>query len=114
MRPDRQTLLFSATFKKKVERLARDVLTDPIRIVQGDLGEANEDITQSVLLLPNQNAKFTWLLNHIVEFLSAGSLLIFVTKKVLKYFISMESKSQQTSFHFYYPSRQMLKKLPTI
>lgn len=46
VRPDRQTLLFSATFKKRVERLARDVLTDPVRIVQGDVGEANTDVTQ--------------------------------------------------------------------
>lgn len=35
IRPDRQTLLFSATFKKKVEQLARDILEDPIRIVVG-------------------------------------------------------------------------------
>ncbi|KAL0268646.1 UNVERIFIED_CONTAM: hypothetical protein PYX00_010499 [Menopon gallinae] len=82
VRPDRQTLLFSATFKKKVERLARDVLTDPVRIVQGDVGEANEDVIQTVLILPNQAAKLSWLVNHIVEFLSVGSLLIFVTKKV--------------------------------
>lgn len=47
VRPDRQTLLFSATFKKRVERLARDVLTDPVRIVQGDVGEANTDVTQA-------------------------------------------------------------------
>jgi superfamily II DNA/RNA helicase len=33
-RPERQTLLFSATFKKRIEQLARDVLSDPIRIVQ--------------------------------------------------------------------------------
>lgn len=46
VRPDRQTLLFSATFKRKVERLARDVLTDPVRVVQGELGEANQDVTQ--------------------------------------------------------------------
>lgn len=32
-------LLFSATFRKKVERLARDILSDPIRVVQGDVGE---------------------------------------------------------------------------
>lgn len=31
--------LFSATFKKKVEKLARDVLRDPVRVVQGDIGE---------------------------------------------------------------------------
>lgn len=82
VRPDRQTLLFSATFKKKVEKLARDVLVDPVRIVQGDVGEANEDITQTILVLNSQPAKFHWLLNHIVQFLSAGSLLVFVTKKV--------------------------------
>lgn len=32
-------LLFSATFRKKIERLARDILVDPIRVVQGDIGE---------------------------------------------------------------------------
>lgn len=46
VRPDRQTLMFSATFKKKVERLARDVLTDPIRVVQGDVGEVVSEHTR--------------------------------------------------------------------
>ena len=32
-------LLFSATMKKKIERLCRDILTDPIRIVIGEIGE---------------------------------------------------------------------------
>ena len=83
VRPDRQTLLFSATFKKKVEKLARDVLTDPIRIVQGDVGEANTDVTQHVLsFCNNPSGKWNWLLHNIVQYLSAGSLLIFVTKKV--------------------------------
>ncbi|KAG8268476.1 ATP-dependent RNA helicase ddx42 [Homalodisca vitripennis] len=81
VRPDRQTLLFSATFKRRVERLARDVLTDPVRIVQGDVGEANTDVSQLVTVLP-QHAKLGWLVKHIVSFLSAGSLLIFVTKKL--------------------------------
>ena len=81
VRPDRQTLLFSATFKKKVEKLARDVLTDPVRIVQGDVGEANTDVTQIVCAVP-QTGKLNWLTKNIVQFLSAGSLLIFVTKKV--------------------------------
>ncbi len=39
-------LLFSATFRKKVEKLCRDCLSDPVRIIVGDLGEANTDITQ--------------------------------------------------------------------
>jgi superfamily II DNA/RNA helicase len=34
VRPDRQVMLFSATFKKRIERLARDTLVDPVKIVQ--------------------------------------------------------------------------------
>ena len=34
VRPDRQCSLFSATFKRKIERLARDALVDPVKIVQ--------------------------------------------------------------------------------
>lgn len=81
VQPGRQTLLFSATFKKRIEKLARDVLTDPIRIVQGDIGEANQDITQHVLVFSNQNHKWNWLLSKLVELLSEGSVLIFATKK---------------------------------
>lgn len=39
IRPDRQTMLFSATFQRRVERLARAALTDPIRVVIGTVGE---------------------------------------------------------------------------
>lgn len=81
VRPDRQTLLFSATFKKRIEKLARDVLTDPVKIVQGDIGEANEDITQHMFVFSNPLHKWNWLLTRMVEFLSKGSILIFVTKK---------------------------------
>nr|XP_033774047.1 ATP-dependent RNA helicase DDX42 isoform X2 [Geotrypetes seraphini] len=81
VQPDRQTLLFSATFRKKIEKLARDILIDPIRVVQGDIGEANEDVTQVVEILPTGPDKWCWLTNRLVEFLSKGSVLLFVTKK---------------------------------
>ncbi|XP_030077429.1 ATP-dependent RNA helicase DDX42 isoform X2 [Microcaecilia unicolor] len=81
VRPDRQTLLFSATFRKKIEKLARDILIDPIRVVQGDIGEANEDVTQIVEIMPTGPDKWCWLINRLVEFLSKGSVLLFVTKK---------------------------------
>lgn len=81
VRPDRQTLLFSATFRRKIEKLARDILTDPIRVVQGDIGEANEDVTQFVEILHSEADKWAWLTNRLVEFTSTGSVLIFVTKK---------------------------------
>ncbi|KAJ8665918.1 hypothetical protein QAD02_007580, partial [Eretmocerus hayati] len=83
VRPDRQTLLFSATFKRRVEKLARDFLTDPIRIVQGDVGEASTDVAQRIIVFKDDpTAKWLWLNENIIEYLSAGSLLIFVTKKV--------------------------------
>ncbi len=46
-RPRRQTLLFSATMPRRVERLAADALTSPIRITVGEVGAANEDIKQA-------------------------------------------------------------------
>lgn len=82
VRPDRQTLLFSATFRKRIERLAKDALNDPIKISQGTAGQANEDVTQHVLLLPTQESKRGWLFRKLVELLSAGSVLVFVTKKI--------------------------------
>lgn len=74
--------MFSATFKNKIEKLARDVLLDPIRIVQGEIGNANQDVTQIVHLFKSGTPqKWDWLCNHLVEFTSVGSVLIFVTKK---------------------------------
>ncbi|VDK67197.1 unnamed protein product [Gongylonema pulchrum] len=51
IRPDRQCLMFSATFKSKVERLAREALTDPVRIVQGEIGEVLPFLMHSILNL---------------------------------------------------------------
>jgi hypothetical protein len=50
IRPDRQTLLFSATMPRKVENLVRDALTTPVRITVGEVGAANEDIKQARFL----------------------------------------------------------------
>lgn len=75
-------MLFSATFKKRIEKLARDVLSDPVRIIQGDVGEANQDITQHAIVFAKPEEKFDWLLGRLVEMLSEGSVLIFATKKL--------------------------------
>lgn len=56
-------------------------MTDPIRIVQGELGEASEDVVQNVLLMESGPKKWEWLTTKLVEFNSNGSVLIFVTKK---------------------------------
>lgn len=46
VRPDRQTLLFTATMPTKVDNLVRDCLTSPVRITVGEVGAANQDIQQ--------------------------------------------------------------------
>ncbi|XP_053609675.1 ATP-dependent RNA helicase DDX42 [Plodia interpunctella] len=82
VRPERQALLFSATFPRRVERLARDALHDPVRVQHGAAGEACDLVTQHVRIFNKPDDKWTWLLQNLIEFLSAGSVLIFVTKKL--------------------------------
>jgi len=48
VRPDRQTLLFSATLPRKIEALVAEALSNPVRISVGLLGAANADVTQRV------------------------------------------------------------------
>lgn len=93
--PRRQTMLFSATFKKRIEKLARDVLTDPVRIVQGDIGEANQDITQHAIVFAKPEHKWNWLLTKLVELLSEGSVLIFSTKKLEAEKLAADIKLQE-------------------
>lgn len=82
IRPDRQTLLFSATFKKRIEQLALTVTEDPVKIVQRALGEVSEDVTQHVIVMKGEkpDGKWSWLNSRLVEFTSSGSVLIFVTR----------------------------------
>jgi ATP-dependent RNA helicase DDX42 len=54
IRPDRQTLFFSATFKHKIEELCSDILTDPIKIVIGKENVSNEDVSQTVLIFSKE------------------------------------------------------------
>ncbi|XP_020588232.1 DEAD-box ATP-dependent RNA helicase 24 [Phalaenopsis equestris] len=82
IRPDRQTLLFSATMPRKVERLARECLTDPIRVTVGEVGVANEDITQVVHVIPSDSEKMPWLLEKLPGLIDNGDVLVFASKKV--------------------------------
>ncbi|KAF9437042.1 ATP-dependent RNA helicase ddx42 [Entomortierella beljakovae] len=65
IRPDRQTLLFSATFQKRVEKLAREVMTDPVRISIGNVGQINTDVTQVIQILKEDTLKFGWLTERL-------------------------------------------------
>ncbi|XP_076896226.1 DEAD-box ATP-dependent RNA helicase 24-like isoform X2 [Bidens hawaiensis] len=81
IRPDRQTLLFSATMPRKIEKLAREILTDPVRVTVGEIGMANEDITQEVQVLVSDFEKLNWLLEKLPELIDNGDVLVFGSKK---------------------------------
>ncbi|KAI4329807.1 hypothetical protein MLD38_028152 [Melastoma candidum] len=81
IRPDRQTLLFSATMPRKVEKLAREILSDPVRVTVGEVGMANEDITQIVQVIPSDVDKLPWLLEKLPTMIDEGDVLVFASKK---------------------------------
>lgn len=82
IRPDRQTLLFSATFQRRIEVLARDVLTDPVKVAVGHVGQANEEIRQVAVVVPNDSAKWPWLLANLPRIAADGRVLIFAASKL--------------------------------
>ncbi|XP_062191542.1 DEAD-box ATP-dependent RNA helicase 42-like [Phragmites australis] len=76
-RPDRQTVLFSATFPRQVEMLARKVLTKPIEIQVGGRSVVNKDITQLVEVRP-ESERFFRLLELLGKWFVKGKILVFV------------------------------------
>ncbi|KAI3741744.1 hypothetical protein L1987_59418 [Smallanthus sonchifolius] len=81
IRPDSQKLLFSATMPRKIEKLAREILNDPVRVTVGEIGMANEDITQEVQVLLSDSEKLNWLLEKLPELIDNGDVLVFASKK---------------------------------
>ncbi|KAL7544287.1 hypothetical protein ACHAWF_007671 [Thalassiosira exigua] len=78
VRPDRQTLLLSATFGKRVERVARGWLRDPVRIAIGRTGASSEHVDSHVMVLPSRDAKVQWLLEMLPVLSPLGRCLVFV------------------------------------
>ncbi|URE46893.1 DEAD-box ATP-dependent RNA helicase [Musa troglodytarum] len=76
-RPDRQTVLFSATFPRQVEILARKVLNKPVEIQVGGRSVVNKDITQLVEVRP-ESERFLRLLEILGEWYEKGKILVFV------------------------------------
>ncbi|KAJ8601131.1 hypothetical protein CTAYLR_008833 [Chrysophaeum taylorii] len=77
VRPDRQTALFSATFPRAVEQLARKILQYPIEIVCGSRSVASEHIVQYVEVR-EEATKFVRLLQLLGVWFDRGSTLVFV------------------------------------
>jgi ATP-dependent RNA helicase DDX46/PRP5 len=80
VRPDRQTILFSATFPKQIEKLAKTVLKKPLEIIVGERSTVNKDITQYIEVHEEED-KFLRLLQLLGIWYEKGSVLIFVDKQ---------------------------------
>lgn len=80
IRPDRQTVLFSATFPKTIEELARKVLKYPLEIIVGERSTVNKDITQIVEVHEDED-KYLRLLQLLGIWYEKGSIIIFVDKQ---------------------------------
>uniref|UniRef100_A0A7S1TU95 RNA helicase n=2 Tax=Phaeomonas parva TaxID=124430 RepID=A0A7S1TU95_9STRA len=80
IRPDRQTLMWSATWPDEIQNLARDFLKNPYEVHVGSLDlAANKAITQIVEVVDDYQ-KYESLLNHLRQ-IGNDKCLIFVETK---------------------------------
>lgn len=80
IRPDRQTVLFSATFPKQIEKVAKSILKYPLEIIVGERSSVNKDITQ-IVEVHDEDDKYLRLLQLLGVYYEYGSILIFVDKQ---------------------------------
>merc|ERR1719274_549059 len=76
--PQRQTLMFSATFPKQIQRMAMDFLEDYIFVTVGRVGSTSENITQKLEYVEDRDKE-----PLLLELLEAvpGLTLVFVETK---------------------------------
>jgi len=81
IRPDRQTLLWSATWPKEVEAIAADFLKDPYRVVIGSTElKANHRIAQQFIFL-QENEKYSKLTKLLEKEMDGSKILVFCETK---------------------------------
>ncbi|XP_061607583.1 probable ATP-dependent RNA helicase DDX46 isoform X1 [Phyllopteryx taeniolatus] len=80
VRPDRQTVMFSATFPRAMEALARRILVKPLEIQVGGRSVVCSDVEQHVLVI-EEDKKFLKLLEILGHYQEKGSVIIFVDKQ---------------------------------
>lgn len=82
IRPDRQVLMWSATWPREVQSLAKDYLHDYYQVTVGSLDLAgNKDVTQNVVVCNDQD-KYRNLLQNLKENLTEQDrVLVFVETK---------------------------------
>jgi len=79
-RPDRQTVMFSATFPRAMEALARRILIKPVEVQVGGRSVVSNEIEQHVWVV-EEDGKFLKLLEVVGNYIHLGSVLVFVDKQ---------------------------------
>uniref|UniRef100_A0A803QXQ1 RNA helicase n=2 Tax=Cannabis sativa TaxID=3483 RepID=A0A803QXQ1_CANSA len=81
IRPDRQTLYWSATWPREVEVLARQFLRNPYKVVIGSTHlKANQSINQIVEVMTDME-KYNRLIKLLKEVMDGSKILIFIETK---------------------------------
>ena len=82
IRPERQTFLFSATFKNRVSSLAEFWLNkNYMRIDVGKAGASSEHVDQHVMVLRDSAAKRDFMCAMMPVFVEVGRIIIFVATR---------------------------------
>ncbi|KAM6997243.1 putative ATP-dependent RNA helicase DDX43 [Tautogolabrus adspersus] len=83
IRPDRQTVMTSATWPTGVRRLAKSYLKNPMMVYVGTLDLAAVNTVHQTVLLVREEEKKSYLFDFIRDMLPDEKVLIFVGKKLL-------------------------------
>lgn len=79
--------MFSATFPRTIEALAKTILEKPVEIVVGNRGQTCSNVEQHVEIFSEEHEKFMRLLELMgfwqqKDLMKDGSILIFVERQV--------------------------------
>nr|XP_057914001.1 probable ATP-dependent RNA helicase DDX43 isoform X2 [Doryrhamphus excisus] len=83
IRPDRQTVMTSATWPTGVRRLAKSYLKNPMMVYVGTLDLAAVDTVQQTVLVVHEEDKKSYLFGFIRNMLPEDKVLVFVGKKIV-------------------------------
>lgn len=106
IRPDRQTLMTSATWPEEVRRLARTYMTDPMTVFVGSLDLATvHTVTQFVEIIQEED-KMQRLFDFIADLETDDKAIIFAGRKSTADHISSEFAMQGTSVQCLHGDRE--------
>ena len=74
--------MFSATFPRSIEALAKSILKTPVEVVVGNRGQACSSVEQKVEVLQDGEDKLWKLVELVGIWYDTGSILILVEKQI--------------------------------